>query len=294
MNENGIILINAYSELKAGLNQPHRLQYELALRGVKTEIVKNYGYDSGIFGGEIVSKYRGAAFCVFLDKDKYAATLLEKAGVRLFNTAKAIRLCDDKVETFIALSGSGLNLADTIPGALCYDKNAPVSKKIARTAIERLGLPLVVKESYGSLGKGVYLAETEAELLSIMEKVKLKPHLFQKFVSTSRGTDARVIVIGGKVAAAMKRVADNDFRSNLDLGGHGEKIDLPESFRIAAETAAKTLGLDYCGVDILFGENDKPVICEVNSNAFFGGIEKVTGVNVAGLYAEHIIKETGL
>lgn len=294
MKRHGIFLINAYSELKAGLNQPKRLQKELRLCGVDTEIIKNYGYDSRIIGGKIVSDFKGAAFCVYLDKDKYAAALLEKSGLRLFNTAKAIRLCDDKVETFIALSGSGLTLADTIPGALCYDKNAPVSQEIAKTAIERLGLPLVVKESYGSLGKGVYLAETEAELLEIMEMVKLKPHLFQKFVSTSRGKDVRVIVIGGKAVAAMKRVSDKDFRSNLDLGGRGEKIDLSESFKVAAETAAKTLELDYCGVDILFGEKNRPVICEVNSNAFFGGIENVTGVNVAELYARHIVKETGL
>ena len=104
------------------------------------------------------------------------------------------------------------------------------------------------------------------------------------------GVDVRVIVIGGKTVASMERRNKDDFRSNVAQGGCGVKIDLPENFQIVAESCAEILGLDYCGVDLLYGNDGEPYVCEVNSNAFFGGIEEATGVNVAKLYAEHIIK----
>ena len=97
-----------------------------------------------------------------------------------------------------------------------------------------------------------------------------------------------MIVIGGKSVAAMERVAqEGEFRSNVELGGKGRVITLSETYAETAEKAAQVLGLDYCGVDILETENG--LICEVNSNAFFEGIESVTGVNVARAYAKHIL-----
>ncbi len=155
-----------------------------------------------------------------------------------------------------------------------------------------LGYPLIVKECYGSLGKGVYKADDRASLEKIAEAVKLKPHIFQKFIAESAGTDIRVIVIGGKPVAAMRRVSDGDFRSNLELGGKGEKFDCPAHMADLCAKTSEILGLDYCGIDVL-ARNDGYCICEVNSNAFFGGIERVTGVNVARLYARHICKEIG-
>ena len=89
----------------------------------------------------------------------------------------------------------------------------------------------------------------------------------------------------------MKRSSETDFRSNIELGGVGEAFELPEPFKAVAERAASALGLDYCGLDLLFGDDGSPILCEVNSNAFFAGIERVTGVNIAGRYAEHIIEQ---
>ena len=84
-----------------------------------------------------------------------------------------------------------------------------------------------------------------------------------------------------------RRAKEGEFRSNIELGGKGFPVRLTDGFREAAERAAKTLGLDYCGVDLLDSDG-RPVLCEVNSNAFFEGIEQVTGVNVAAAYARHI------
>ena len=99
----------------------------------------------------------------------------------------------------------------------------------------------------------------------------------------------RVIVVGGKAIGAMERVAQKgEFRSNIELGGVGQKIAASEAYLHAAECAAKTLGLDYCGVDLLETASG-PVVCEVNSNAFFEGFESVTGVDVAAAYAAHVV-----
>ena len=107
-----------------------------------------------------------------------------------------------------------------------------------------------------------------------------------KFIEA--GSCKRVIVVGGRAVGAMRRIAQGDFRSNAELGGRAESVSPDgEAVRIA-ERAAALLGLDYCGVDLL-PTADGYLLCEVNSNAFFGTFERVTGINVAARYAEHII-----
>ena len=99
----------------------------------------------------------------------------------------------------------------------------------------------------------------------------------------------RVIVVGGKALGCMERVAqEGEFRSNIELGGVGRKIKPPQEYLTAAERAANVLGLDYCGVDLLETPRG-PVLCEVNSNAFFEGFEQVTGIDVAAAYARYIV-----
>ena len=153
---------------------------------------------------------------------------------------------------------------------------------------ERLGYPLVAKESFGSWGMDVRLAADERELTAIAEEFRMVPHLYQKRVGIS-GEDYRVLVVGGKAIASMKRKNEKDFRSNIEAGGKGSKAQLPETFLKAAERCAEILGLDYCGVDLL-DEKGEPYVCEVNSNALFNEAERVTGVNVAGAYAEYILQ----
>jgi len=287
----GLIIVNAYSTLKSATYQAERLKEEFSALGVEVEIRRNDFFPVTVCGdGKLAYKPVNCDFCVYLDKDKYVSEMLEKGGLRLFNRHEAIRICDDKMQTFIALAGSGIRVPETIPGLLCYDENARVSESTLDEVEEKLGYPVIVKKCYGSLGKEVFKADDRRALKDISEKVKCGEHLYQKFISSSYGRDMRVIVIGGKVFASMLRVSDGDFRSNLGVGGHGEKIALPEEAAKMCERAAEIIGLDYCGVDVLFGENGY-LLCEVNSNAFFGGIESVTGLNVAGAYAKHIYKE---
>lgn len=283
----GLILKNAYYDAEAPNYQSRRLWEELKSLGVETEIKKNDFFGAEIAGGKIKKLDGDYAFCVYFDKDKYVSQALEKEGLRLFNRHAAIRVCDDKAETFLALAGSGTPMPQTLPGLLCYTGGAAADGKTYDYIEEKLGYPLVVKECYGSLGKGVYRADNRKQLEALGEKLMRTPHLFQKYVAESAGKDVRVICVGGKAVAAMKRVSLTDFRSNIELGGRGENYAIDGDLRAIAEKTAKVLGLDYCGIDLLFGK-DGYLVCEVNSNAFFGGTERATGVNVAGLYAKHI------
>lgn len=285
---NGIIIINAYSKLEHALNQSRRLREEFFRLGVDVDIRRNDFFPAYIDDdGQIKTQMIGYDFCVYLDKDKYVSLMLERAGLRLFNSHSAIEACDDKMLTHILLSNSGLKMPKTLAGLLCYDEREPISDATIDKIVSELGLPLVVKTCFGSLGKGVFKADTAAELRAICERLKCTPHLFQRFYGTG-GRDIRVIVIGGQVVAAMERRSNGDFRSNLELGGSGRAVTLDEQMARACVKAANILGLDYCGIDVLCDGNDF-AICEVNSNAFFGGIESVTGINVASRYASYII-----
>ena len=284
----GLILTNAYSDLKSALFQSERLKEEFSLLGVTADVRRNDFFPVTVEGGNLVSSLEKYDFCIYLDKDKYVSQMLENVGLRLFNSHRAIELCDDKMLTAIALADKGINMPDTLPGLLCYDPEKGVNTAALLKVEEKLGFPVVVKKCHGSLGKEVYKADDMAALIRIAEAVKCDQHLFQKFIASSSGKDIRVIVVGGKVAASMLRVSDGDFRSNLAVGGHGEKISLSPELIKTCEKVAKILALDYCGIDVLIGEKGEYYVCEVNSNAFFGGIEKVTGVNVAKTYARHV------
>lgn len=279
-----LILVNAYAPTPY-TRQVKRMQEEFAALGVTSDVKRNDGFMFSVGENGICGK-AGYDFCLYLDKDKYVAEMAEAQGLKLFNGAKAIELCDDKMQTHIALAGK-VKMPKTLPGLLCYDSAAEVSDETVDKIEKALGYPVIVKHSYGSQGKGVFKADTRAELKALAENVKLHPHIFQEFVAKSASHDMRVIVIGGKTVGGIIRRSDNDFRSNVGLGGKAQKTEVPKNIRDMAETAASALGLDYCGIDFLLG--DEPLLCEVNSNAFFDAFEAATNINVARLYAEYII-----
>ena len=122
-----VIITNAYTCLPSALNQAERLKTEFARLGVNAQILRNgfFAYIDG--GGEIKNGLTDFDFCVYLDKDKYLSLILEKSGVRLFNSHRAIRICDDKAETHLALSGRNIPMPTTVAGLLCYDENAKLN-----------------------------------------------------------------------------------------------------------------------------------------------------------------------
>ena len=287
----GLIIINAYPNGEKFYRQAERIQTEIVAFGCQTDVIKNGEIFATINGDakSCVSLSENYAFAVYLDKDKYLGKALEKQGLRLFNSASAVEICDDKTLTYFALENAGVQVVKTIPAPLCYTPNATVNAVFLQGVVNELSFPIVVKKSYGSFGAGVCLARNMQELEKLANECMREPHCYQEFIQESSGCDIRVIVIGGKAIAAMERVAkDGEFRSNIELGGVGKRIELTKEYALAAERAAKALGLDYCGVDLLQSKRGA-LVCEVNSNAFFEGLEKTTGVNVAKKYAKYIL-----
>lgn len=284
----GFIFKNAYFDIEEYETQSQRIKQELNLLGVECDIVRN-DYCSVWVDGEVKSIFDGYNFCVYLDKDKYALYAIEKLGIRTFNNFNAIEACDDKMTTFLQLSNNSIPMPKTIPGILCYTQSAEVEQSKAIKIEQQLGYPMIVKTCFGSRGNGVYLIEDRKQLLEKMQELKMTPHLFQQFIAESRGKDLRVIVIGGKVLGGMLRQSESDFRSNVALGGKATTFAVPQNVKDICEKCASVLGLDYCGIDVLLTNDNNAYICEVNSNAFFFGFEKATGLNVAKKYAEHIV-----
>lgn len=283
-----LIVENAYIKNASQIRQAERIAEELSALGATAEIKKNFNL-AHIADSRV--KAQGYAFCVYLDKDRVAARLLERSGMRLFNTATAIETCDDKMLTDIALSNEGFVLPDCIYAPLCYHAKSAANRDFLRETGNFLGFPLVAKTNYGSLGAGVTLISDEGELAAYEKKNLTLPHFYQRFIDCGGGVDIRVLVVGGRCLCAMKRKNPNDFRSNIELGGKGENYPLDANLSSLCENVAKVLNLDYCGVDILAGRDGKYYVCEVNSNAFFAAAEAVCKVNVAKAYAEYMISE---
>jgi gamma-F420-2:alpha-L-glutamate ligase len=287
----GLCVLNAYLVLPGAAHFYERMSQEFSLLGISLEKTTNAEILSYLDSqGNLVGKPLFADFVLYLDKDLYASYALEQRGYRLFNSARSIELCDDKMRTHLALASEGIKMPKTIAGPLDYSSD-PITPAFLKNLEKELSFPLVAKLNFGSLGKNVYLLADEPALFAFEEAHKYEPRLYQEYIASSKGVDYRIIVVGGKFLTGMKRINDQgDFRSNIALGGHGENVVIPPSYIAIAEKAAQLLKLDYCGIDVMIGMNGEPILCEVNSNAFIGGIEPTTGVNVAGAYARYIQK----
>ena len=285
--KNCSIIVNGFYTNPSIEYQTSTLVREFDHLGVAASVLKSGDFDVYLGGKDAFCGVKGD-FIVYLDKDVHTALMLEKGGFRLFNSANAIAVCDDKMLTHVALLGSGINMPVTVSSPLNYYGEDGGS--FLETVEKIIDYPVVVKEVYGSMGAGVFLAKNRSELIALREKLIKKPHIYQQFIGEG-GEDIRVIVIGGKAVAAMKRKNASDFRSNVSRGGSGFPVDLDDEVRFIAEKSAETLGLDYGGIDVLRGKEGTYYFCEANSNAFWSGIEKVSGVNVARLYSEHIYRK---
>jgi ribosomal protein S6--L-glutamate ligase len=164
-------------------------------------------------------------------------------------------------------------------------------KKDVLPAIQRVGgAPVIIKLIEGTQGIGVLLAETTKAAESIIELLQSQRQnvLIQKFVAESKGKDIRAFVVGDRVIAAMRRVAQGqEFRSNVHRGGVAEAVELSEEYRETAVRAAQITGLRIAGVDMLESKTG-PQIMEVNSSPGLEGIETCTGLDVAGAVIDYI------
>jgi ribosomal protein S6--L-glutamate ligase len=206
----------------------------------------------------------------------------EMTGTFSINESVAISRSRDKLRSLQLLSRKGIGMPRT-GFANHPDRIDDLIKNVG-------GAPVVIKLLEGTQGIGVVLADTQKAAESIIEAfMGLNASiLVQEFISEAGGADIRCLVVGGKVIAAMKRQgAEGEFRSNLHRGGSASVVRLTPEERKTAIAAAKTMGLNMCGVDLLRSSNG-PMVMEVNSSPGLEGIEAATGKDVAGMIIEFI------
>jgi ribosomal protein S6--L-glutamate ligase len=208
----------------------------------------------------------------------------EMMGTYPLNESVAITRARDKLRSLQLLSRKGIGLPVT------GFAHAPDD---VQDLIEMVGgAPLVIKLLEGTQGIGVVLAETRKAAESVIEAfMGLKANiLVQEYIREAGGADIRCFVIGDKVVASMKRQAkEGEFRSNLHRGGSASVIRITPEERSTAVRAAKTMGLNVAGVDIL-RSNHGPVVMEVNSSPGLEGIETATGKDIAGQMIQFVEK----
>ncbi|KUO55676.1 MAG: ribosomal protein S6 modification protein [Sphingomonadales bacterium BRH_c42] len=206
----------------------------------------------------------------------------EMGGVWSLNESVAIGRSRDKLRSMQILAKHGIGLPLT-----AYANDPKQAEELIRAVN---GPPVVIKLLEGTQGIGVVLAETMSSAKSVVEAFRGANVniLVQEFIKEAGGTDIRALVVGGKVVAAMKRTGSPDeFRSNLHRGGSAELVKITPEERTTALRAAKHMGLNVCGVDML-RSNHGPVIMEINSSPGLEGIEVATGKDVAGLIIKFI------
>ncbi|MFO7705891.1 MAG: 30S ribosomal protein S6--L-glutamate ligase [Halopseudomonas sp.] len=217
----------------------------------------------------------------------YGAAVLrqfEMMGVYPLNESVAITRSRDKLRSLQLLSRKGVGLPVT--GFAHSPDDIPDLISMVN------GAPLVIKLLEGTQGIGVVMCETEQAAESVLEAfMGLKANIMvQEYIKEAGGADIRCLVVGDKVIAAMKRQAKpGEFRSNLHRGGSASLVKISPEERMTAVRAAKVMGLNLAGVDIL-RSNHGPVVMEVNSSPGLEGIESTTGRNIAGLIIEHMEK----
>jgi ribosomal protein S6--L-glutamate ligase len=272
-----------------------RLKEEAIRRGHKVTIVKYRDCYASIEKNNPTVSYKGVDLGKFdaiipriaANMTRYGTAIvrqLEMQGVYTVSSSLAINRSRDKLRSLQLLAKAGVG----IPKTVVSRNSADIDDLLDKLG----GMPVIIKLARGTHGNGVVLAETKKAAKSVLQAFYLTNEdgtniLLQEFVKESAGTDIRAFVVGGRVIASMKRQSlDDDFRSNLHKGGEGTVIKLTEEERKMAIKAAKAMGLNVAGVDLMRSERG-PLILEVNASPGFG-IEKVTGRDVATPIIEYL------
>lgn len=216
---------------------------------------------------------------------KYGSSIVRQFEMRgVYTTARSIAITRsrDKLRSLQLLSKAGVG----IPKTVFARETAEVEDLLEIVG----GAPVIIKVARGTHGRGVVLAETRKAAKSVIQAFYVEGvnFMIQEFIEEASGTDIRAFVVGGRVVGAMQRQSlDDDFRSNIHLGGEGTVVKLTDEEKRTAIRAAKTMGLGICGVDMI-RSNRGPLVMEVNSSPGIEGLEKATGKNIAAKIVEYI------
>jgi ribosomal protein S6--L-glutamate ligase len=270
------------------LYSSRRLKEAAEKAGHKARVLDTLAFSIDVESGDPELYYKGkqlSTYDAIIPRIGASITLFGTAVVRQFeqmgvysvNTSHAIAVSRDKLRSIQVLSRHRIGFPKT---AFVHDLD-----RVVPTIEAMGGPPLVIKLLQGTQGIGVILADTTKIAQSIIEVLQGAANqnvLIQDFVAESKGRDIRAFVVGNRVVAAMRRIAQGDeFRSNIHRGGRAEPVELDPEYTRTAVHAAQIMGLRVAGVDMLEGK-DGPLVMEINSSPGLEGIETVTGVDVAG------------
>jgi ribosomal protein S6--L-glutamate ligase len=272
-----------------------RLVEEAKLRGHDVKVIKYRDCYASIERDNPTVSYRGedlGQFDAIIPRiasymTRYGSAIvrqLEMQGVYTVSSSLAITRSRDKLRSMQLLAKAGVGIPKTV-----FSRNSTDIDSLIEKAG---GTPVIIKLARGTHGNGVVLAESKKAAKSVLQAFYLSNEdgtniMLQEYVEESAGTDIRAFVVGGRVIASMKRQSlDDDFRSNLHKGGEGTVVKLTDEEVKMAIKAAKAMGLNVAGVDMMRSARG-PLILEVNASPGFG-IEKITGRNVAGPIIEYV------
>jgi len=273
-----------------------RLRAAAAQRGHEVKVLNTLRFAIDLSGPEPDLHFRGrplSSYDAILPRIGNSITYFGTAVVRQFeqmdvytpNTANGITNARDKLRATQILSRHNIGM----PATAFVRNRADV-----RPAIDLVGgAPVVIKLLEGTQGIGVILAPEAKVAEAIIETLHSTNQnvLIQRFIAESRGRDIRALVVGDRVVAAMRRVANGDeFRSNVHRGGSVEPVELSPEYERVAVRSAQIMGLKVAGVDMLEG-NEGPLVMEVNSSPGLQGIETATKLDVAGAIMDYISSE---
>lgn len=292
MDMHGWIIYNGNLPSNDFLDFAEWLQAAATRKGIQTTIYKNDALLAYLTTDSLSILKKQANilpdFVIFTDKDIYLAKQLELLGIPVYNSAEAIAISDDKIATYQILAEKGIAIPKTIIAPKIFPGANKISTSFLALVTETLSFPLVIKEAFGSFGEQVYLIHTYEEMVDKVYELSGKPFIFQEFISTSYGKDIRLHVVGDRVVASMLRQSASDFRANITAGGKMQIYEPTIMEQELAVAATKAIHADFAGVDLLFGPDDTPIICEVNSNAHIHNMYDCTSINVADYIIDYI------
>lgn len=234
---------------------PGKVAYRNRIINVPDCVITRYGSATGYFDLAVIRHF-------------------EQLGVFVFNSAVAIEKARDKFRSIQLLAKVNIPIPKTMLAKF------PLNTKLVDQEFQ---YPVILKLTTGSLGKGVLLCENSNQLEDIVDltEYSLKTNvILQEFISTSKGKDIRVFVIGGRAIGAMLRTAQQGkFKANFSAGSSVSNFELTPEIEWLAVESAKLLGLEVAGVDILF-DKEGYKICEVNASPMFQGFEAATKINI--------------
>ena len=267
--------------MEAAQKRGHRVRVLDTLRCnlvVETDRPRVFYKGKEVTGAQVVIPRIGASITGY---GLAVVNQFDMMGVAVLNNSVPISRSRDKLRALQLLSRFGIDVPRT---AMCRYREE------VRQAVEQVGgLPCIIKLLQGTQGVGVLIANTEAEVEGMLDTLWHlgQEILLQEFITESSGKDVRALVMGDRVVASMRRTAKSgEFRSNIHRGGRGKPVDISADYAEAAVKAARVIGLEVAGVDLL-ESNEGPKVMEVNSSPGFEGLEAATGLDIATAFIDH-------